>query len=158
MIESSSLVGGSSNSLIIPIVEKFSTSSVDLFVNLEVLQGWVQQTWAFICLEPWQMKIAGLSCPKTVAGHFHSGELSRLKKTSSSISYMTLLDERIFFRSAVFNLLHDSDSIYGFLAACNAVRCINISCAGNLLLMKLGKLGFCRNTSWEGENTLWLIK
>ena len=58
------------------------------------------------------------------------------------------------FLSAVFNLLHDSDSTYDFLAACNAVRCVIMSgdfttdsCAGNLLLMKLGKLGFCPNTS-----------
>ena len=67
---------------------------------------------------------------------------------------MTLLDEQTFFQSAVFNLLHDSDSIYDFLAACNALRCVIMSgdfttnsYAGNLLLMKLGKFGFCPNTS-----------
>ena len=100
------------------------------------------------------MKITGPSYPKTVPGPVHSGESSRLKKTSSPISYMTLLDERTFFRSAVFNLLYDSDSIHDFLAVCNAVRYVIMSgdfttgsCAGNVLLMKLGKFGFCPNTS-----------
>ena len=73
------------------------------------------------------MKITGTSFPRTVPGPFLSGESSCLNETLPRISYMTLLDEQTFLRSAVFNLLHDSDSIYDFLAACNAVRCVIMS-------------------------------
>ena len=72
-------------------------------------------------------------------------------------------DCRTFLGTANFNLLHDSQTINAFQAACKVEMCnatsgdVGFSCAGNLLSKKFGKLGLRPNTNCAGLNPLLFI-